>query len=78
MLFRSCATHAILSDPALERIRESVLHEVVVCDTVPIDPHAAESRVRVLPVDGILAQTIEEVFREGSVSNIFGGENQLF
>jgi ribose-phosphate pyrophosphokinase len=74
----ACATHAILSDPALDRIKESVLHEVVVCDTVPIDPRAGESRIRVLPVDAILAQTIEEVFREGSVSNIFGGENQLF
>ena len=74
----ACATHAILSDPALERIRDSVLHEVVVCDTVPIDPAAPDSRIRVLPVDGILAQTIDEVFREGSVSNLFGGENQLF
>jgi ribose-phosphate pyrophosphokinase len=74
----ACATHAILSDPALDRIRDSVLHEVVVCDTVPIDARAAESRIRVLPVDAFLAQTIEEVFREGSVSNIFGGENQLF
>ena len=55
-----------------------MLHEVVVCDTVPIDPRAADSRVRILPVDGILAQTIDEVFREGSVSNLFGGENQLF
>lgn len=74
----ACATHAILSDPALDRIRDSVLHEVVVCDTVPIDPRAADSRIRVLPVDGILAQTIDEVFREGSVSNLFDGENQLF
>jgi ribose-phosphate pyrophosphokinase len=74
----ACATHAILTDPALDRIRDSVLHEVVVCDTVPIDARAPESRIRVLPVDAILAQTIEEVFREGSVSNIFGGENQLF
>ena len=74
----ACATHAILSEPALERIKDSVLHEVVVCDTVPIDPRAGESRIRILPVDAILAQTIEEVFREGSVSNIFGGENQLF
>jgi ribose-phosphate pyrophosphokinase len=74
----ACATHAILSDPALERIRDSVLNEVVVCDTVPIDPRAADSRIRVLPVDGILAQTIDEVFREGSVWNLFGGENQLF
>ncbi len=74
----ACATHAILSEPALERIRDSILHEVVVCDTVPIDPRAAASRIRVLPVDAILAQTIEEVFREGSVSNLFDGENQLF
>jgi ribose-phosphate pyrophosphokinase len=74
----ACATHAILSDPALDRIRDSVLHEVVVCDTVPIDARAPESRIRVLPVDAILAQTIEEVFREGSVSIIFGGEHQLF
>ncbi len=74
----ACATHAILSDPALDRIRDSVLHEVVVCDTVPIDPRASDSRIRVLPVDGILVQTIDEVFREGSVSNLFDGENQLF
>ena len=39
---------------------------------------AVDSRIRVLPVDAILAQTIEEVFREGSVSNLFDGENQLF
>ena len=31
-----------------------------------------------LPADGILAQTIDKIFREGSVSEIFGGENQLF
>ena len=74
----ACATHAILSEPALQRIKDSVLHEVVVCDTVPIDPRAVDSRIRVLPVDAILAQTIEEVFREGSVSNLFDGENQLF
>ena len=74
----ACATHAILSEPALQRIKDSVLHEVVVCDTVPIHPSAVDSRIRVLPVDAILAQTIEEVFREGSVSNLFDGENQLF
>jgi len=45
---------------------------------VEVEIDAADSRVRVLPVDGILAQTIDEVFREGSVSNLFGGENQLF
>ena len=42
-------------------------------------PGAREpQKVRVLPVDGILAQTIAEIFHHGSVSQIFGGENQLF
>ena len=74
----ACATHPLFSGDALERIADSALDEVVVCDTVPIRPGHASAKVRVLPVDGILAQTIDNIFREGSVSQIFGGENQLF
>jgi ribose-phosphate pyrophosphokinase len=75
----ACATHPLFSGPALERIESSALDEVVVCDTVPIPPAALSSRkVRVLPVDEILARTIGEIFHHGSVSQIFGGENQLF
>jgi ribose-phosphate pyrophosphokinase len=75
----ACATHPLFSGPALDRIEESALDEVVVCDTVPIPPRARASRkVRVLPVDEILARTIAEIFHHGSVSQIFGGENQLF
>jgi len=75
----ACATHPLFSGPALDRIEGSALDEVVVCDTVPIPPRARASRkVRVLPVDEILARTIAEIFHHGSVSQIFGGENQLF
>jgi ribose-phosphate pyrophosphokinase len=75
----ACATHPLFSGPALDRIEASALDEVVVCDTVPIPPRARTSRkVRVLPVDEILARTIAEIFHHGSVSQIFGGENQLF
>jgi ribose-phosphate pyrophosphokinase len=75
----ACATHPLFSGPALDRIEASALDEVVVCDTVPIVPKALASRkVRVLPVDEILARTIDEIFHNGSVSQIFGGENQLF
>ena len=64
--------------PALERISNSVLDQVVVSDTVPVDQVKRPQKVVVLPADGILAQTIDNIFREGSVSEIFGGENQLF
>ncbi len=74
----ACATHPIFSPPALERITNSVLDQVVVSDTVPVDPVPRPQKVTVLPADGILAQTIDNIFREGSVSEIFGGENQLF
>jgi ribose-phosphate pyrophosphokinase len=74
----ACATHPVFSGPALERIEESVLEEVVVCDTIPVDPVETPAKVRVLSVAGILAQTIDNVFRDDSVSAIFKGENQLF
>jgi ribose-phosphate pyrophosphokinase len=74
----ACATHPIFSPPALERIANSALDQVVVSDTVPVDPVTRPQKVTVLPADGILAQTIDNIFREGSVSEIFGGENQLF
>jgi ribose-phosphate pyrophosphokinase len=74
----ACATHPIFSAPALERIEASALDQVVVSDTVPVDPVHRPQKVVVLPADGILAQTIDNIFREGSVSEIFGGENQLF
>ena len=74
----ACASHPIFSAPALERIERSALDLVVVGDTVPVDPINKPDKVVVLPVDGILAQTIDNIFREGSVSEIFGGENQLF
>jgi ribose-phosphate pyrophosphokinase len=74
----ACATHAIFSAPALDRISESVLDQVVVSDTIPVSPVTRPQKVVVLPCDGLLAQTIDNIFREGSVSAIFDGENQLF
>jgi ribose-phosphate pyrophosphokinase len=74
----ACATHGIFSAPALERIAESPLDRVVVTDTVPVDPRADPERIRVLPVAGILAQTIHNIFADDSVSAIFGDMNALF
>ena len=51
---------------------------IVVTDTVPIDPLTKPEKLTVLPVSGLLAETIMNVFADDSVSAIFGGENQLF
>jgi ribose-phosphate pyrophosphokinase len=68
----------VFSHPALDKIDASVLERVVVCDTIPVDPLTRPAKIEVLSVAGILAQTIDNVFRDDSVSAIFKGENQLF
>ncbi len=74
----ACGTHALFNGPALERIEESVLDHVIVTDTVPVDPVARPDKVDILSISGILAETIQNVFADDSVSAIFAGENQLF
>ena len=72
------ATHGIFSDPARERIRESPVKEVVVTDTLKIELGPDDTKIKVLSVADILANTIKNVFEDESVSDLFAGENQLF
>jgi ribose-phosphate pyrophosphokinase len=72
------ATHGLFCGNALERFNTSSLAGIVVSDTVPIDPLRRPPTMTVLPVSGLLAETIMNVFADDSVSAIFGGENQLF
>jgi ribose-phosphate pyrophosphokinase len=74
----ACGTHALFNGPALERIEKSVLDRVIVTDTVPVDPLTKPNKVDILSISGILAETIQNVFADDSVSAIFAGENQLF
>jgi ribose-phosphate pyrophosphokinase len=74
----ACATHGLFVGNAFERLAESEITEVTVTDTVPIDPVKKPDNVRVLTVSGILAETIQNVFTDESVSALFGEENQLF
>ena len=74
----ACATHGLFNGPALERIAESEIDRLIVTDTVAIDPLTKPDNVEVLTVAGILAETIQNVFSDDSVSAIFAGENQLF
>jgi ribose-phosphate pyrophosphokinase len=74
----ACATHALFSGPALERISDSVFDKVVVTDTVAVNPLTKPDNVEVLTVADILAETIHNVFADDSVSAIFGDMNALF
>jgi len=72
------ATHAVFSGRAMENIAGSVFEQVVVTDTIPVNPVTAPDQVRVLSVAPILADTISNVFNDDSVSGLFHGGNQLF
>jgi ribose-phosphate pyrophosphokinase len=69
------ATHPVLSDPALERLEKSPLSRVVVTDTLPIAPERRIEKLAVLSVSKLIADAIDAVFEDTSVSEIFGGEN---
>jgi len=72
------ATHGLFCDGALERFADADLAGIVITDTVPIPVLDRPESLTVLPVGGLLAETIMNVFADDSVSAIFGGENQLF
>jgi ribose-phosphate pyrophosphokinase len=72
------ATHGIFAAGSLERFAEADLAGIVLTDTVPIDSLKKPENMTVLPVSGLLAETMMNVFCDDSVSAIFGGENQLF
>jgi ribose-phosphate pyrophosphokinase len=74
----ACATHAVFSGPAYERIENSPMKEVVVTDTLPLKEGEPRSKIRTLTIAPILASTIRNVFTDDSVSAVFMGENQLF
>jgi len=70
------ATHALLSDPAIDRLKNSQIARVVVTDTLPIPPEKQIDKIEVVSVARVFADAIDAVFEDGSVSEIFGGENQ--
>jgi ribose-phosphate pyrophosphokinase len=70
------ATHGLLSDPAVDRLKNSAFERVVITDTVPLPPEKAIDKIEVLSVAKIIADAIDAVFEDTSVSEIFDGENQ--
>jgi len=73
----AAATHGVFSGPAFENIAGAPLEQVVVTDTIPLRRGAPE-QVRQLPCADLLTDSIRRIFTDGSVSEVFAGENQLF
>jgi len=68
----ACATHGVLSGPAVERISASRITEVVFADSIPLRPEAlACGKIRVLSVARLLARAIQSIHEETSVSSLF-------
>ncbi|HUY62900.1 MAG TPA: ribose-phosphate diphosphokinase [Acidimicrobiales bacterium] len=69
------ATHGVLSDPALERLEKSPLGRVVITNTLPLADDRRIDKLEVLSVAKLIADAIDAVFEDASVSEIFGGDN---
>jgi len=72
----AAATHGVLSGPAIDRIKNSVITKVVVTNTLPLPPEKQIDKLEVLSVAQIIADAIDAVFEDTSVSEIFGGANE--
>ncbi len=67
------STHAVLSDPATERLKNSRISEVIVTNTLPLPAEKRLDKITVLTIAPLLARAIREVFEDGSVTTLFGG-----
>ena len=67
----ACCTHPVLTDPALSRIAQSDITELVVTNTIPLPPAKKHPKIKVLSVAPILAETVLRIFNDWSVSQLF-------
>jgi ribose-phosphate pyrophosphokinase len=65
------ATHAILSGPAIARLQESPIRQIVVTDTVPLAPAKRIDKLTVLSIAPIIGQTIQRIHTGASVGSMF-------
>jgi ribose-phosphate pyrophosphokinase len=67
-----CCTHPVLSGPAIERIENSILNEIIVTDTIPLhDKARACKRIKVLSVAGLISEAVRRIYYNDSVHSLF-------
>jgi ribose-phosphate pyrophosphokinase len=67
------ATHGVLSGPAVDRLKNSAVSEIIVTNTLPIDQERRFDKLTVLSIAPLIARAISEVFYDGSVTSLFDG-----
>ncbi len=67
----ACCTHPVLSGPAIERIKNSVLKGLIVLDTIPLDEHKKLDNIKVMSVAPLFAEAIKRIYTNASVSKLF-------
>src|ERR1700678_808593 len=68
----ACSSHAVLSGPAVENIKNSVIKELVITNTIPLSEEAKrEPKIRVLSIAGLIGRAIQSIHEETSVSKLF-------
>jgi ribose-phosphate pyrophosphokinase len=69
------ATHPILSGPAVDRLKNCAVREVIVTDTLPLDTDRRFDKLTVLSIAPLISAAIREVFQDGSVTSLFNGHS---
>jgi len=67
----ACCSHAVFSDPAIERLEKSALKEVVVTDSIALPERKKIDKVKIISVDAVLAAAIDRITNNKSVSELF-------
>ena len=67
----ACCTHPVLSGPAIERIQNSAIEELLVLDTVPLTPEKQIDKIKVLSVAPVFADAIDRIYENVAVSPLF-------
>ncbi len=73
----ACATHPILSGPAIERLQKSPIKELVVTNTLPVPLEKRIEKIKIVSIAPLFAQAIRNVHEDLSVSELFEGDNQI-
>lgn len=72
-----CAAHAIFSGPAIERLTNAPIKEVVITNTIPLDASLLPSKIKQLSVAPLLGEAISRIHDDESVSSLFGFEKEI-
>ena len=67
----ACATHGVLCGPAIDRLRDAPIKEIIITDSIPLPPHKQLPNIRVLSVAPLLAEGIRRIHMNESVSTLF-------